>query len=137
LSKPPRFSLSHGHRDAYLREFLDEFYSKDDKNLRASMLAEDTPLTDSQKANASYAAVAEHLAFTHGLPAPKWTFSPESLPGSAFFPVRLAIPEGDPSSRKPDSISSSDDFCRRRTSLSSQESYASLLGVNRMPAWRC
>jgi len=78
-----------GHRDAYLREFLDEFYSEDDDDLRAAMLQDEPPLVEAARANAYYAAVAEHLALTYGLPVPKWTSSPSRFLDRPYFPCGL------------------------------------------------
>ncbi len=65
-----------GDRDAFLREFLDEFYSEADAGRRAAMLAEEPPIDDDARANAYYAAAAEHLALKFHLPVPAWTGEP-------------------------------------------------------------
>ncbi len=77
-----------GQRDAYLREFLDEFYSaRDDR--RAAMLQDEPPLVDDERANSYYAAVAEHLAFKCRLPVPAWTAAPARFLSRPFFPGGL------------------------------------------------
>ncbi len=81
--------MREGRRDAYLREFLDEFYSEDDKARRAAMLADEPPITDDAKANAYYAAAAEHLALTYRFPAPAWTRAPSRFLHRPFFPCGL------------------------------------------------
>jgi len=53
------------------------------------MIAEEPPLTESQRANAYYAAVAEHLAFSYGLPVPAWTSSASRFLDRPFFPCGL------------------------------------------------
>jgi hypothetical protein len=78
-----------GSRDAFLREFLDEFYSSDSRR-QAAMLRE-APSLDPQdeRANAYYAAVAEHLAMRNGFPIPSWTSGPERFLKQPFFPSGL------------------------------------------------
>jgi hypothetical protein len=89
LRQAAAFGIRLGHRDAYLREFLDEFYSQDDDGLRAAMLADEPPPTDSRQADAYYAAVAEHLAFAYRLPVPEWTSAPTRFLDRPFFPRGL------------------------------------------------
>jgi len=79
------FGVEHGQRDAFLREFLDEFYSARDDDRRAAMLEDEPPLVDGDRANAYYAAVAEHLAFKYHLPAPAWTAAPSRFLTRPFF----------------------------------------------------
>jgi hypothetical protein len=83
------FGAEHGERDAYLREFLDEFYSAGDDDRRAAMLQDEPPLVDGDRANAYYAAVAEHLAFKYRLPVPSWTAAPSRFLNRPFFPCGL------------------------------------------------
>jgi hypothetical protein len=89
IKQAVEFGMTRGNRDAYLREFLDEFYCEDDKERRAAMLVEEPSLTESQQANAYYAAVAEHLAFTYALPVPGWTSSATRFLDRPFFPCGL------------------------------------------------
>jgi DNA-binding IscR family transcriptional regulator len=78
-----------GNRDAMLREFLDEFYLAAAAE-RAGMLDEEPPLLlDDERANAYYAAVAEHLAMKNGLPAPAWVHSKARFLRRPFFPAGL------------------------------------------------
>jgi hypothetical protein len=78
-----------GNRDAMLREFLDEFYLAP-ASARAGMLDEEPPLVpDDPRANAYYAAVAEHLAMTNGLRAPAWVHGKTRFLRRAFFPAGL------------------------------------------------
>lgn len=78
-----------GRRDAFLREFCDEFYGGDART-RAAMLAEEPPLSPVDKrANAYYAAVAEHLALRHGLPVPDWALARERFLRAPYFPSGL------------------------------------------------
>ncbi len=76
-------------RDAMIREFCDEFYKANDST-RASMLEEEPPLVPGdERANAYYAAVAEHLALTFRLPVPEWALAHERFLRKPFFPVGL------------------------------------------------
>lgn len=78
-----------GQRDAMLREFLDEFY-RAPSGSRAPMLSEEPRLVPGdERANAYYAAVAEHLALTHRLLVPAWTQSELRFLGKPFFPAGL------------------------------------------------
>jgi hypothetical protein len=76
-------------RDAMLREFLDEFYIAAPAE-RTAMLREEPPLlSGDEKANAYYAAVAEHLALTNGFPAPAWVHTKARFLRRPFFPAGL------------------------------------------------
>jgi hypothetical protein len=55
--------------DPALREFLDEFYAHPER--RDAALADEPVLLDDVK-DAYLAAVAEHLATSHGLAVPRW-----------------------------------------------------------------
>lgn len=78
-----------GRRDAFLREFLDEFYGAEDA-ARSRMLAAEPALTPGdERADAYYAAVAEHLALRHGLPVPPWALAQERFLRRPFFPAGL------------------------------------------------
>ena len=81
--------LEFGDRDAFLREFLDEFYVEADPARRAAMLLDEPPVTDDGRANAYYAAVAEHLAFKYHLAVPPWTQQPARFLKRPFFPCGL------------------------------------------------
>ena len=77
------------NRDAMLREFLDEYYLAPAAN-RAGMLEEEPPLLpDDDRANAYYAAVAEHLAMNDGMRAPAWVQSKARFLRRPFFPAGL------------------------------------------------
>ncbi len=80
---------AHGHLDASLREFLDEFYVATDAVARARMLSEEPPLGDDARANAYLAAVAEHLALRSRLPVPEWTAGAQRFLRRPFFPGGL------------------------------------------------
>jgi len=78
-----------GHRDAMLREFLDEFYLAPAAR-RTAMISEEPALVPGDdRANAYYAAVAEHLALTHGLRIPAWVLEPSRFLRKAWFPAGL------------------------------------------------
>jgi len=77
------------NRDAMLREFLDEYYLAPAAS-RAGMLEEEPPLLPrDDRANAYYAAVAEHLAMGDGLQAPAWVQSKARFLRRPFFPAGL------------------------------------------------
>jgi hypothetical protein len=72
-----------------LREFLDEYYVAPAAD-RARMLEDEPPLLpDDDRANAYYAAVAEHLAMSDGLRAPAWVQSTARFLRRPFFPAGL------------------------------------------------
>ena len=124
------FGIAPGRRDAYLREFRNEFYIEVDPDRRAAMLADEPPSTEFPRADAYYAAVAEHLAFTYRLPVPPWTSSPSRIVDRPFFPLRPGIAEGGPDPRKPDRLSPAHDLLRRGAAVSSKEGRASLRRAN-------
>lgn len=74
---------------AYLREFMDEFYSQDDPNILFKMIEKEPVLTDEPKINAYYAAVAEHLAYKYKLKIPSWVNNKERFLHRAHFPCGL------------------------------------------------
>ena len=78
-----------GSTDAYLREFLDEFYVEQKSEQRAAMLVIEPALQEVERTNAYLAAVAEHLALKNGLPIPDWTNQPERFLKLPFFPAGL------------------------------------------------
>ena len=78
-----------GDIDANLREFLDEFYSEASADKRAMMLAEEPPLTASDRENAYLAAAAEHLALRNDLPIPPWVNGAARFLKRPFFPSGL------------------------------------------------
>jgi hypothetical protein len=81
---------AHGHVDAYLREFLDVFYTEPDAQRRTAMLAGEPPLqAHPPTLNAYLGAVAEHLALRYHLPVPAWTRAPERFLKRPFFPAGL------------------------------------------------
>lgn len=83
------WAAEHGEVDAFLREFLDEFYLERDPVRRAAMLAEQPPLGPNERANAYLAAVAEHLALRNQLEVPEWTGDAERFLKRPFFPAGL------------------------------------------------
>ena len=89
LRQAAAFGLEFGHRDAYLREFLDEFYVEANAERRTAMLADEPPLSEDHRANAYYAAVAEHLALKNHLSVPPWTGQPGRFLHRPFFPAGL------------------------------------------------
>jgi hypothetical protein len=58
LGQATAFGLEFGDSDAFLREFLDEFYVESNPERRAAMLADEPPMIGEDHADASYAAVA-------------------------------------------------------------------------------
>jgi hypothetical protein len=89
LRQAALFGLQLGNRDAYLREFLDEFYVEAESGRRAAMLMDEPPLTGEARADAYYAAVAEHLAFKYRLPVPPWSGDERRFLDRPFFPCGL------------------------------------------------
>lgn len=78
-----------GRRDAMLREFLDEFYQAPPGS-RPAMLSEEPPLlADDDRANAYYAAVAEHLALSGGWKVPAWALQQSRFLRKPYFPAGL------------------------------------------------
>jgi hypothetical protein len=83
------FGLEFGDRDAFLREFLDEFYVESNPERRAAMLIDEPPMTGDERADAYYAAVAEHLGLKYRLPVPPWAANPRRFLNRPFFPAGL------------------------------------------------
>jgi hypothetical protein len=89
LREAATWGVALGRRDAFLREFCDEFYVAS-ADARASMLAEEPPMSpDDERANAYYAAVAEHLALLYKLPVPVWALAEGRFLSKPFFPSGL------------------------------------------------
>jgi hypothetical protein len=89
LREAAAWGTSLGRRDAMLREFLDEFY-RAPAHRRAAMLAQEPALiADDDRANAYYAAVAEHLSLTHALKMPAWTLDRRRFLRKPYFPAGL------------------------------------------------
>ena len=74
---------------AWIREFLDSFYSEQDKHQRAAMLAHEPLELAEARENAYIAGVAEHLALRYELPVPAWVHAPSRFLKRAFFPCGL------------------------------------------------
>ena len=72
-----------------MREFLEEFYVEGKAERRAAMLMDEPPMSGDDRANAYYAAVAEHLALKYHLPVPPWTANPRRFLNRPFFPTGL------------------------------------------------
>lgn len=89
LREAASWGAAMGRRDATLREFLDEFYEARPGD-RAAMLAQEPALlADDDRANAYYAAVAEHLALTHRVKVPAWAFEQSRFLRKPYFPAGL------------------------------------------------
>ncbi|MGF1642105.1 MAG: hypothetical protein ACFCUJ_00565 [Thiotrichales bacterium] len=80
---------TNGERDAYLREFLDEFYIERDPVVRAGMLSTPPQLCEDAHVNAYLAAVAEHLSLRYRLDVPQWTSEKSRFLHKAHFPCGL------------------------------------------------
>lgn len=78
-----------GSVDAFLREFLDEFYSEGDADVRREMLSKEPPCTRNARSNAYFAAVAEHLALKYALNVPEWATQESRFLHLPFFPAGL------------------------------------------------
>ncbi len=81
--------LAHGDTDAFLREFLDEYYVEPAPARRAAMLALEPPIVANDKVNAYVAAVAEHLAHRDHAGAPAWVEGEQRFLHRAYFPCGL------------------------------------------------
>ncbi len=77
-----------GRRDALLREFLDEFYQAP-IGRRAAMLSEEPALDPDERANAYYAALAEHLSLSDRLKVPAWALEKCRFLHKPYFPAGL------------------------------------------------
>ncbi len=75
--------------DASIREFLDEFYVEKDASKKEKMLADEPPLVDDAKANAYFAAIAEHLSFKNNLRVPAWCQNDNRFLKRPYFPGTL------------------------------------------------
>ncbi len=83
------FRGGRGDRDAFLREFLDEFYTEADAEGRAAMIVPAPEARGDAPFDAFVAAVAEHLAFVYGPPVPDWCLRSERFLRRAYFPCGL------------------------------------------------
>lgn len=81
--------LAAGAIDASIREFLDEFYIEKNVSKKEQMLIDEPPLFDDDKANAYFAAIAEHLSFKNNLPVPPWCQNKNRFLKRPFFPGAL------------------------------------------------
>jgi hypothetical protein len=89
LGEVLRLAAEHGNTDAFLREFLDEFYSAKNDRERSAMLASDPGLVAEARTNAYIAAVAEHLAMQGKLPIPRWVSKEARFLHRPYFPAGL------------------------------------------------
>ena len=89
LREVAQWGRSPAEMDAYLREFLDTYYLEQAPERRAVMLRDEPPLTDSERANAYLAAVAEHLALRNALDVPPWVERDARFLKLPFFPAGL------------------------------------------------
>ncbi len=89
LAAVAQLALSHGSFYAWIREFLDSFYSEQDPHRRAAMLAQAPIELVEPTENAYIASVAEHLALRYELKVPAWVHAPSRFLKRAFFPCGL------------------------------------------------
>ena len=89
LAEAMQWGEALGNVDAYIREFLDEFYVQGDASKREAMLSEEPPLGSNERANAYVAAVAEHLAFRMHRAPPDWVSHQARFLKRPFFPAGL------------------------------------------------
>jgi hypothetical protein len=89
LSAVAELAKEFGSVDAFLREFLDEFYGESDVGKRQQMLTQEPVCTSNARSNAYFAAVAEHLALKYGLTIPEWATQEERFLHMPFFPAGL------------------------------------------------
>lgn len=78
-----------GGTDAFLREFLDEFYSESSDERRQRMIVDEPPLSHDPRTDAYLAATAEHLAWRSGLNVPPWSGGAARFLVRPFFPCGL------------------------------------------------
>ena len=89
LSEVVQMAARYGDIDAFLREFLDEFYIEQDMIARQAMLIDPPPLMEDERANAYLGAVAEHLALRNKIDIPEWTADDCRFLKSPYFPCGL------------------------------------------------
>jgi hypothetical protein len=89
LAEVSALGQAFGDPDAFLREFLDEFYIEQDIKTRTKMLDAEPPLEGHDRHDAYYAAVSEHLARRYRLPIPAWTNQRSRFLKRPFFPCGL------------------------------------------------
>lgn len=89
LKEALEWGQAFGDTDAFVREFLDEFYLEPDAGARAAMLAQEPPPVDYARGNAYLAAVAEHLALRYELPVPDWTQGAGRFLDRPWYPCGL------------------------------------------------
>ena len=92
LAEVAQFTVSGESFDLCIANFLDEFYAapsaarlSTEPNLLAPMLADPGRVQD-----AYLAAVAEHLAYTHGFPIPTWAGNKNRKLHRPWFASQLA-----------------------------------------------
>ncbi|MDR0564319.1 MAG: hypothetical protein LBG78_05220 [Azoarcus sp.] len=89
LTEVSMLGQKYGDTDAFLREFLDEFYIEQNPEAKAQMLEIEPPLEGHGRHDAYYAAVAEHLARRYCLPIPAWTNQRGRFLKSPYFPCGI------------------------------------------------
>lgn len=89
LQEAAAWSSAPGRRDALLREFCDEFYEAPPVDRRSMLADEPDWQSGDDRANAYYAAVAEHLALANGLKVPGWALDGRRFLRRPFFPAGL------------------------------------------------
>jgi len=68
-----------------VREFLDEFALRGDRDSQAAAIAAEPPSTGDPRHDAYLAALAEHLAAVHSVERPAWCVGPDRFLDSFWF----------------------------------------------------
>ena len=85
LATAARRSAAGEDFDHSVREFLDEFALRSDRDSRQEAIAEEPPATGDARHDAYLAALAEHLAAVHDLERPAWSVRPQRFLDSFWF----------------------------------------------------
>lgn len=72
-----------------VRNFLDKFYSTENRSDRQEMLAEEPEILGIPRLDAYLAAVAEHLCLKYDLEIPSWVNAPSRFLGEPYFPAEM------------------------------------------------
>lgn len=82
-------SQVHGDFYSFVREFLDEFYTEKNYEVRQQMLDIEPQLDTSKQINAYLGAVAEQLSLRYHLDTPGWANDYSRFLDEEFFPCQL------------------------------------------------
>lgn len=74
---------------SFLREFLDEFYTEKNDEIKQQMLSIEPKVDANKQINAYLGAVAEHLSIRYYLDTPGWANDYSRFLDEEFFPCQL------------------------------------------------